>query len=556
MTFKIKNLIRTASLFSLAALSISCSEDFLTEVPYGEVSPSEITKAENVERAIVSAYSVLNGQIDGASNAYNSPASNWSFGDVVSDDSYKGGGGTGDQNNIHQMEIFNTTATTFDVKRKWMALYEGVKRSNEALKLLNNSVNFDATLKAQRTAELHFLRGHYYFELKKTYNQIPYIDETAETAEDYAKSNVEFTSEELWDKIEKDFELAISGLPDTQQEVGRPTKAAAKAYLAKTALFQNDWQKVYDLTSEVMGGNYALLPDFQSVFLPENDNSEEVIFAIQYSVLDGQPSNYNGSIGDRLTAPGGPFYSQYGFHRPSQNLVNAYKVSEAGLPAESNVNLTAEDKVDPRLDITVARPGVPYKDLGVNYEENWARDLSTYGEFSPKKRIVSAKSPFHTLVWPYVNAMNYYVIRYAEVILWRAEAAVELGKLEEARALVNQIRERAKNSTYVKTLDGSADAGQYAISTYETAWTNVEAARAAVRTETRLELAMEGHRFFNLVRWGVADKVINDYLAVEKTRRTHLTNANFVQGKNEYFPIPQEYLDNTKDKEVVQNANY
>jgi starch-binding outer membrane protein, SusD/RagB family len=556
MKLNITNLIKTVVIFSLPALSISCSEDFLTEVPYGEVSPSEITKAENVERAIVSAYSVLNGQIDGASNAYNSPASNWSFGDVVSDDSYKGGGGTGDQNNIHQMEIFNTTATTFDIKRKWMALYEGVKRSNEALKLLNNSVDFDANLKAQRAAELHFLRGHYYFELKKIYNQIPYIDETAESAEDYARSNMEFTSEQLWDKIAKDFEFAISGLPDTQSELGRPTKTAAKAYRAKTALFQKDWQKVYDMTSEVMAGNHALLPDFQSVFLPENDNSEEVVFAVQYSVLDGQPSNYNGSIGDRLTAPGGPFYSQYGFHRPSQNLVNAYKVSAAGLPAESNVNLTAEDKVDPRLDITIARPGIPYKDLGINYEENWARDLSTYGEFSPKKRIVSAKSPFHVLVWPYVNALNYYVIRYAEVILWRAEAAVELGKLEEARTLVNQIRERAKNSTYVKTIDGTADAGQYAIATYEASWTNTEAARAAVRTETRLELAMEGHRFFNLVRWGVADKVINDYLAVEKTRRTHLTNANFMKGKNEYFPIPQEYLDNTKDKEVVQNANY
>ena len=556
MNFKITDVIKTAGLCSLAAISFSCSEDFLTEVPYGEVSPAEITKAENVERAIISAYSVLNGQIDGASNAYNSPASNWSFGDVVSDDSYKGGGGTGDQNNIHQMEIFNTTPTTFDVKRKWMALYEGVKRSNEALKLLNNSVGFDPTLKTQRAAELHFLRGHYYFELKKIYHQIPYIDETAETAEDYARSNVEFSSEELWAKIEKDFELAISGLPDTQAEVGRPTKTAAKAYLAKTALFQNDWQKVYDLTTEVMNGNYGLLPDFQSVFLPENDNSKEVVFAVQYSVLDGQPSNYNGSIGDRLTAPGGPFYSQYGFHRPSQNLVNAYKVSEAGLPVETNANVTLADKVDPRLDITVARPGVPYKDLGITYEENWARDLATYGEFSPKKRIVSAKSPFHTLVWPYVNAMNYYIIRYAEVILWRAEAAVELNKLEEARTLVNQIRERAKNSTYVKTLDGTADAAPYVIATYDAPWTDVAAARAAVRTETRLELAMEGHRFFNLVRWGVADKVINEYLAVEKIRRTHLTNANFVKGKNEYFPIPQEYVDNTKDKEVVQNANY
>lgn len=556
MNFKIKNLIKTASLFSLAAMTISCSEDYLTEVPYGEVSPSEIAKAENVERAIISAYSVLNGQIDGASNAYNSPASNWSFGDVVSDDSYKGGGGTGDQNNIHQMEIFNTAATTIDIKRKWMALYEGVKRTNEAMKLLQNSVDFDATLKAKREAELHFLRGHFYFELKKTYNKIPYIDETAVTAEDYAKSNIEFTSEELWAKIEKDFELAIAGLPETQTDLGRPTKTAAKAYLAKTALFQSDWQKVYDLSTEVMAGNHALLPDFQSVFLPENDNSEEIIFAVQYSVLDGQPSNYNGSIGDRLTAPGGPFYSQYGFHRPSQNLVNAFKVSADGLPMDNNTNLTSEDVVDPRLDITVARPGVPYKDLEINYEAAWARDLSTYGEFSPKKRVVSAKSPFHTLTWPYVNAMNYYVIRYAEVILWRAEAAVELGKLEEARTLVNQIRERAKNSAYVKTLDGTADAANYAVATYEATWTNAVAARAAVRTESRLELAMEGHRFFNLVRWGVAEQVMNDYLAMEKTRRTHLTNANFTQGKNEYFPIPQEYIDNVKDKEVVQNDNY
>jgi len=556
MNFKIKDLINTACLFSLASISISCSEDFLTEVPYGEVAPLEITKAENVERAIISAYSVLNGQIDGSSNAYNSPASNWSFGDVVSDDSYKGGGGTGDQNNIHQMEIFNTTATTFDIKRKWMALYEGVKRTNEAMRLLKNSVNFEETLKTKRQAELYFLRGHFYFELKKTYNRIPYIDDDAETAEDYAESNVAFTSEELWAKIEKDFDLAIKGLPETQSDFGRPTKTAAIAYLAKTALFQNKWQQVYDLSSEAMASNYGLLPDFQSVFLPENDNSEEVIFAVQYSVLDGQPRNYNGSIGDRLTAPGGPFYSQYGFHRPSQNLVNAFKVSAAGLPMENNTNLSKEDEVDPRLDVTVARPGIPYKDLGIIYEESWARDLSTYGPFSPKKRVVSAKSPFHTLAWPYVNAMNYYVIRYAEVILWKAEAAVELGKLEEARTLVNQIRERAKSSTYVKTLDGSQHAAKYAISPYKSAWLNQETARAAVRTESRLELAMEGHRFFNLVRWGVADKVMNDYLAIEKTRRTHLTNANFTKNKNEYFPIPQEYLDNVTNKEVIQNTNY
>lgn len=556
MNFNMNNISKVLGLSVLALVTFSCSEDFLTEVPYGEVSPSEITKAENVERAIVSAYSTLNGQVDGASNAYNSPASNWSFGDVISDDSYKGGGGTGDQNNIHQMEIFNTTPTTFDVKRKWMALYEGVKRSNEALKLLERSEDFDASLKVQRKAELHFLRGHFYFELKKIYNRIPYIDETAETADDYERSNVEFTSEELWQKIENDFELAISGLPETQTEVGRPTKAAAKAYLAKTALFQNKWQEVYDLTSDVMNGNYALLEDFNDVFLPENDNSKEVIFAVQYSIGDGQPSNYNGSIGDRLTAPGGPRYPQYGFHRPSQNLVNAFKVNEAGIPVQNNIDIDENDFVDPRLDITIGRPGIPYKDLNILYEESWARDLATYGPYAPKKRIVSANSPFHVLVWPYVNAMNYYIIRYAEVILWRAEAAVELGKLDEAKDLVNQIRSRAKNSQYVKTLDGSANAANYKIELYEGSWSDQETARKAVRTETRLELAMEGHRFFNLVRWGIADQVMNEYLSVEKTRRTHLTNANFTKGKNEYFPIPQEYIDNVSTTEVTQNSGY
>jgi len=557
-----KNILKINSKYIMVGATLaltvlgSCSKDFLEETTFGEVSPSEITKAENVEKAIISAYSVLNGQIDGASNAYNSPASNWSFGDVVSDDCYKGGGGTGDQNQIHQMELYNTTPATYDVERKWMALFEGVKRTNEAMKLLNASEDFDASLKTQRTGELRFLRGHYYFELKKIYGQIPYIDETAETVSDYARSNTEFTSAEIWAKIEADFQAAYDVLPSSQDEVGRPTNLAAMAYLAKAYLFQEKWQDAFDATTIVMGGNYGLMEDFQSVFLPENDNGQEVIFAVQYSVNDGQGSNYNGSIGDRLTAPGGPFYSQYGFHRPTQNLVNAFKTDATGLPVNDNVDVTETDFVDPRLDITIGRPGIPYKDLEVIYEANWARDLATYGPFGPKKRILSANSPYHVTVWPYVDALNYYIIRYAEVLLWRAEAAVELGNLEEARILVNQIRERAANSEYVQTLDGSEDAANYNIGTYDTVWTDAIDAMEKVRMESRLELAMEGHRFFNLVRWGIAKEVIDDYLEVEKTKRTHLTNAAFTQGKNEYWPIPQEYIDSVDEGLVTQNNGY
>ncbi|QDO94213.1 RagB/SusD family nutrient uptake outer membrane protein [Formosa sediminum] len=554
---KFKTYIAKIMIVPTVILSItSCANDYLEEVTYGEVSPSEMTSPANVELAIISAYSVLNGQFDGASNAYNSPASNWSFGDVVSDDAYKGGGGTGDQNNIHQMEIFNTLPTTIDVERKWMALYEGVKRANEAMRLLEASEDFDDDLRIQRKAELQFLRGHFYFELKKIYNHIPYIDETAETVNDYAKSNTEFTSEELWNKIEADFQAAYNVLPTTQDEVGRPTKIAAQAYLAKTYLFQDKWQLAYDATTEVLNSNYGLMDDFQELFLPENDNNKEVIFAVQHSVNDGQASNYNGSIGDRLLAPGGPFYSQYGFQRPSQNLVNAFKVTSEGIPAHSNETLTDTDFVDPRLDITIGRPGIPYKDLDILYDSSWARDLATYGEFSPKKRIVSANSEYFVTVWPYVSALDYYIIRYGEVVLWRAEAAVEIGQLEEARSLVNQLRDRAKNSQYVKTLDGSQDAANYKIALYANVWSSQDDAREAVRLESRLELALEGHRFFNLVRWGNADNVISDYLEVEKTRRTHLSNATFQAGKNEYWPIPQAYIDGVTDGMVTQNDGY
>ncbi|MDW7690639.1 RagB/SusD family nutrient uptake outer membrane protein [Flammeovirgaceae bacterium SG7u.111] len=544
--------LTTAFLFTA-----SCSDTFLDETPYGEIDPDNMTDPENVEGAIVAAYSVLNGQFDGASSAFNSPASNWSFGDVMSDDSYKGGGGTGDQNQIHQMEIFNINPTITDIQRKWGALYEGVKRTNVAIQLLEQSSDFDASLKSVRMGELHFLRGHYYFELKRIYNQIPYIDESAVLIEDYYASNTEYSSDELWGKIEENFQTAYDNLPLEQEEVGRPNKMTAKSYLAKCYVYQQKWSDALAATNEVIESNkYALLPDFRDVFLPENDNSLEIIFAVQHSVNDGGTSNYNGSIGDRLSAPGGPFYSQYGFHRPSQNLINAYKTGVDGLPVNDNVDLTDIDMVDPRLDHTVGRPEIPYLDLGVIYESSWARDLATYGPYGPKKRIVSVNSDYQVKSWPYVSALNYYIIRYADLLLWKAEAQVALGDLEGARAVVNEVRERAKNSQYVMTLDGSAPADDYNIELYTEAWTDADAALEAVRLERRLELAMEGHRFFDLVRWGVAAETINEYIEVEKTKRSHLTNAQFTEGVNEYFPIPQTYIDVVGDDKVTQRSGY
>ena len=538
-------------------LFCACSGDFLEESPKGQVTPDQITTAENLEKIIIGAYQLLNGQMDNSSNAMNSPASNWSFGDVVSDDAYKGGGGTGDQAQIHQMELYQTDPTLVDVERKWSVLYEGIRRVNSALRLLEQVNDMDERIKEKRRGELFFLRGHYYFELKRIYNQIPYIDETAVEIDAFYVSNVVYDSEELWEKIALDFERAMERLPLAQKEVGRPTQTAALAYAAKVKLYQGKWIEVLHLTQRVLDSSFELYDDFEGLFLPENDNNKEVLFAVQHAINDGSFKNYNGSVGDRLSAPGGPFYPQYGFHRPSQNLINAFKTDENGWPQEGKEDLTEEDYVDPRLDHTVGRPGIPYRDLGVVYQASWARDEATYGPYAPKKRIVSAKSPYYSKTWPYVSSLNYYVIRYAEVLLWRAEALVEVGDLNQAQLLVNQIRNRAKKSSYVKKIEQAAYAANYKIEPYTQPWKTVDEARVAVRLESRLELALEGERFFNLVRWGIASEVINtQYLPEEKKKRNFLTNAYFQEGKNEYFPIPQRYIDGAGQIKIVQNPNY
>lgn len=526
-------------ILAIGVFNTSCSDDFLDKEPFGELTAEQVALPENFDALVISAYSILNGQGNGSSNAFNSPASNWSFGDVLSDDAYKGGGGTGDQNNIHRMEIFSTNPQIIDVEQKWAVLYEGVYRANTVLLTLNNSTELDPSLKAQRYAEMQFLRGHFYFELKKLYNRISYIDEDGNYF-----SNTMITPDEVWAKIEGDFNAAFSVLPDDQADPGRPTKWAAKAYLSKIYLYQQKWQEASDAATEAInGGGYSLMPNFNEIFLPENDNGSEVVFAIQNSIHDGSPSNYNGSIGDRLMPPGGPRYPGYGFLRPSQNLINSFKTDASGYPVLDNIDVTPEDNVDPRLDVTVGRPGIPYKDLEILYEDSWARDLATYGPYGPKKRVISANHPDYLPSWPYVTAANSYIIRYSDLLLWKAEAEIELSNLENGRTYINMVRNRAKTGNYIQNLEGTSDAANYMIDTYNNPFVSHEAAITALRNERRLEFAQEGHRFFDLVRWGVAADVINTYFEKEKIERGYLSGANFVAGKHEYLPIPQSQID-------------
>ena len=560
--------IHIVLLVALMALQTGCG-DFLEEVPQGQLSEDQLVNSEEgVEALIIAAYSTLNGQIGDATGAFNAPASNWTFGDIVSDDAYKGGGGVGDQNNMHLMEIFATNPGVLDLERKWVAMYEGISRCNAAIRAVQNFEGWDDTQKNARLGELRLLRGHFYFDLKKIYNLVPFVDETLVSSDELRSvSNRDLDSNQLWERIEADFLFAQSNLPDVQEERGRATRGAASAYLAKAYIFQEKWTDAITATDAVINSpaGYRLLDNFVNVFEPEFNNSEESVFAIQYSINDGgqiaggNAPGANSSIGDRLINPGGPHFAIRGFLRPTQNMVNAFKTDDQGLPLLDTFNdadLTDADNLDPRLDDTIGRPGIPYLGLPTLYDESWARDPDVYGPYSPKKRVVPFTKPDFTLtVWPYTHAMNFILIRYSDVLLWKAEALIETGDLEQARTLVNQVRSRAANGQVVMTLDGSAPAANYFVGEYTAPWTDVEVARAAVRMERRLELAHEGHRFFDLVRWGIADDVMNTYIEQEQAKRSYLTGARFEAGKHEYFPLPQNQID-LSDGRLVQNPGY
>ena len=548
-------------LFLVCSLG-ACKKEFLDVVPQGDLSEDALlTSEEGVEGILVAAYSVLNGQVGNGTDAYNAPASNWTFGDVVSDDAYKGSSGVSDQEGMHLMEIFKTNADIKDLSKKWEVLYEGVVRCNTAIRAISNFDGWDETLKNQRIGEARFLRGHYYFDLKKIFNQIPYIDETPKSPDELKLiSNIDLGSEELWAKIEDDFRYAASVLPPVQSQVGRATQGAANAYLAKALLFQGKWSAVVDAADAVISSpaGYALLPNYRDLWLPDFNNSSESVFAIQHSINDGAARNgFNGNIGDRLANLTGPYPRVYGFHTPSQNLVNAFKTDANGLPQFNSFNsqdVKQGDQLDPRIDYAIGRPGIPFYDAG-EYQEAWTRGVSVYGPFATKKGLVPVNSDAMLDVFPWTNYQNYILIRFADVLLWKAEALVELNMLEDARALVNQVRQRSRDGAVVMMLDGSGPADNYHLEIYNAAWTDQNLARQAVRMERRLEFAMEGHRFFDLVRWGEAASMMNEYLTVEQTKRSYLVGALFEAGKHEYFPIPQGQID-LSGGILIQNPGY
>ena len=538
----------------------SCSDFLDDQKPQGVLDSDMVKDPSNVDNLVISAYAVFTTAED-----INSSFSMWNF-DVRSDDAYKGGNGTSDGDVFHQLEIEQGVLTTnWNINDMWVRLYNCISRVNSAISVLE-STSDSYQLKAQRLGEMKFLRAYAHFLLKRLYKNIPFIMDANLKQEDYnTLSNTEFTNDEGWQQIINDVEYAYSVLPVKQTDKGRPSKAAAAAFLTKVYLYKayrqddaasnqvtsinrEDLLKVIEYSNPDIysAGGFDLEPDFHNNFRPETqyENGVESIWAMQYSINDGTKyGNLNWSYG--LIVPNIPGVTDGGcdFYKPSQNLVNAYRTDADGHPfidTFNNKDYDLTQDADPRLFLTVGLTGLPYEfnsKYMMDASATWSRSNGLYGYYVTLKQNVDPDCGYLVKGSWWGTPMNRIVFRYADVLLERAEAYAQLNETGEAIKLVNKIRKRAKQSTGMIANYPSDYGVKFNISTYNGSYSQEDALKI-VKMERRLEMGMESERFFDLVRWGEAEKVLNKYFAEETNNCSIYGDAHFTANKNEYLPIP------------------
>ena len=545
----------------LALVGTTSCSDFLDEQkPQGVLDSDMVKDPSNVDNLVISAYAVFTTAED-----INSSFSMWNF-DVRSDDAYKGGNGTSDGDVFHQLEIEQGVLTTnWNINDMWVRLYNCISRVNSAISVLETTSD-SYQLKAQRLGEMKFLRAYAHFLLKRLYKNIPFIMDANLKQEDYnTLSNTEFTNDEGWQQIINDVEYAYSVLPVKQTDKGRPSKAAAAAFLTKAYLYKayrqdnpktnevttinrEDLLKVIEYSNPDIysAGGFDLEPDFHNNFRPETqyENGVESIWAMQYSINDGTKyGNLNWSYG--LIVPNIPGVTDGGcdFYKPSQNLVNAYRTDADGHPfidPFNNKDYDLTQDADPRLFLTVGLTGLPYEfnsKYMMDASATWSRSNGLYGYYVTLKQNVDPDCGYLVKGSWWGTPMNRIVFRYADVLLERAEAYAQLNETGEAIKLVNKIRLRAKQSTGMIANYPSDYGVKFNISTYNGSYSQEDALKI-VKMERRLEMGMESERFFDLVRWGEAEKVLNKYFAEETNNCSIYGDAHFTANKNEYLPIP------------------
>lgn len=593
--FNLKLIIPTCVLLLVG--TYACKKNFLERSPAGALAESTLANKAGVDGLLIGAYSLLDGIGGPAGDVWPKAISNWVWGGISSDDAHKGSE-YGDQPDAELVENYTIPATNGYISAKWAANYDGAQRANEVLRIMrkvtDGSISPADTM--QIAAEARFLRAIYHFEIAKVYGpMVPFVSENVT----YQNNNYNVSNDvSVYPAIEADLKFAADNLTPTKSQFGRANSWAAKAILGKVLLFQHKFAEANTIFKDVIangvnsgGVKYALVPRFSDNFKPTAQNNSETVFAVQMATPKGD-NGRNGNPGDALNFPGGGLTTCCGFYQPSFSLVNAFRVdATTGLPLFQNdaynaTNLKNDygiesataytpstETLDPRLDWTAGRRGIPYLDWGLHPGKAWIRAQAAAGPYLPVKNLFWASEKateadsFDGWAANQSTSNNYNYIRFADVLLMAAECEVELGNLPQARIYVNQVRARVSDpATWVHTYVDNADpskgftttaAANYKIGLYP-AFPSAEYAREAVRFERRLELAMEGHRFFDLQRYsidwtantnnGYMADVLNKYISRENAfyapnKYSILDGARFVKGQDEVFPIPQTQID-------------
>lgn len=550
----------------LICSTFSCKKEFLTLQPQGELTEAQLTTQDGVEGLLVGAYGLLNGNVNGTYGNYGAAPSQWLFGEVASDNAHKGSE-IGDQPPMNAIEQHAPTSTNDNLSNIWDRCFEGIQRCNNTLKILANlqagqgTAKFSDARAKEIQGETRLLRAHYYFFLIRIFKVVPYITEA--TSGTFVPND-----KDIYPNIVDDLQFAVANLSTTKpkNQKGRVDKYAAQAYLGKVFLYQKKYPEAYDLLNAVILAKPSLIDmPYSDNFDITKEDGPETIMSVQHSVGTDGTGGDNGNVGDILNFPyrNAPI-NCCGFFQPTIDLANSFKVSAVGLPLldgsyrdnpyKSDYGLTEADKInyavdktlplDPRIESTIGRRGVPYRDWGLMPGDTWIRDASNGGPFLAVKntidvaQISSGTAPGNTNV----TGLNVNLIRLGDVYLMAAECAVEKGDLARALTLVNAVRARAAKIT-PQSING-VPAAAYKVSQY-LSFPNDTYARNAVRFERRLELAMEGHRFFDLVRWGIAKQTLESYFAFEGGYFNYLKGIT-IEARDDYFPLPQDQIDRSK----------
>lgn len=572
-----KTFFKYLFMISMSANFLACSMD-LNVPAFGLLDDEILTNKKGINDLLIGCYATLDGQ---ASNDY------YVWNNYFSTDDARFGSNMG----VSTYDAFaDIQPTASEPAQRWRTLYGMVLRSNDVLSILPKVEDMTEEEKDVAAAQARFIRGFNYLQIAIIWKNAPWIDENSQYGD---RSYLVLNDVDIFPFIEDDFLFAADNLPETWSEVGRVNKWAAKAYLAKTYIFQNKYSEAKNILDDIIangktsnGLKYELLPFYKDNFRTATKHGSEAVFTVQMAVNDGSNSGPNGNpMSFQNGTYGGPGNNGYGWYQPSFDLVDAFQTDEqTGLPLLDNYHETPvktdyglsstdlftphDGALDSRLDWCVGRRGIPYLDWGNHIGKGWIRNQNNGGPYSSIKHVAEKARVSKDRQGTNKTNTPYNACRFADVLLWAAECEVEIGSLSKAQEYVNRVRQRAANpegfvKKYVNGVFTNEPAANYKVGLYPEGIFTSEGksfARKAVRFERRLELAMEFHRHFDLLRYNGNDfdvaKHVNIYLKREGNRLKPLSPGNlylqgeYIKGKHELWPIPQVEI----DRSVLSNG--